>query len=303
MKKCTLFIGNGLNRISQNGASWGDVIQGLADFAGKIVNKKDTRPFPLLYEDLFLHYAKKSGNEDDFKKKVAELMKNMRPNEFHKRIASAGFNHIITTNYDYCIEDAVDKRPGSAGSDETRYSLFRRHRLGNTSIWHVHGEIIKPKTINLGYEHYSGALSKMRNYTFWDRKRSPKSKKHSQFRQGEINFDSQGDIQCAWTDVFLRDDIHIVGLGLDYCEIDLWWLLVVKERLKWGAFDSSAKKHKVGATYYYYTDTDADTNTKEDRISMLESLGVQREYSALVSDDWKKFHEKALDKIMKRKQA
>jgi hypothetical protein len=47
MKKCVLFIGNGLNRISQNGASWSDVIQGLADFACKKVDKQDTRPFPL----------------------------------------------------------------------------------------------------------------------------------------------------------------------------------------------------------------------------------------------------------------
>ena len=28
------------------------------------------------------------------------------------------------------------------------------------------------------------------------------------------------------------DDVYILGLALDYTEIDLWWLMIFKERLK-----------------------------------------------------------------------
>ncbi len=174
----------------------------------------------------------------------------------------------------------------------------------HTSVWHVHGEINRPTSINLGHEHYAGALGKMRSYTLWDRKNRPKSKNHSAFRQGIIDFDTKDDIKCAWTDVFLRDDIHILGLGLDYSEVDLWWLLVVKERLKWAAFDAITKKLNVGETYYYYADAEAHVKKEEkERNNMLTSLGVKLEPIPLEGNNWNAFYRQAFDKIMARKHA
>ena len=54
-----------------------------------------------------MHHAKNSGKEDDFKERVAELMRKMRPNELHDQITGMQFRHIITTNYDYCIQKAT----------------------------------------------------------------------------------------------------------------------------------------------------------------------------------------------------
>ena len=34
----------------------------------------------------------------------------------------------------------------------------------------------------------------------------------------------------SWIDYFLIGDIHIVGLGLDISEMDLWWLINCKKR-------------------------------------------------------------------------
>ena len=34
-----------------------------------------------------------------------------------------------------------------------------------------------------------------------------------------------------WSDLFFTHDIHIVGLTLDVCEIDLWWLLTYRAQL------------------------------------------------------------------------
>lgn len=34
-----------------------------------------------------------------------------------------------------------------------------------------------------------------------------------------------------WPELFFTSDIAIVGLGLDYSEIDLWWLLSMRAAL------------------------------------------------------------------------
>lgn len=283
--------------MSNNGASWEDVLNDLACFAGKKTDEDNSKPFPLYYEELFLHRQRTNRcKETEFKKRVAKKMAEMEPIDLHRKIASAGFDHIMTTNYDYCIEYAGETRSKPLDSSEIRYSLFRRHQLNKTIIWHIHGEIERPISIALGYEHYVGTLSTMRDYLFrgWDKK----AEKRSLFMQKSTDFDdTQNNIQYSWLDVFLRDDIHMLGLGLDYCEIDLWWLLVVKEKLRYDAFDSKNVNTKVGETYYY-----TSKKKKAGYISKLESLGVQIKYIPF-KNDWHKFYEKALTKIIKEKQS
>ncbi|KKL62521.1 hypothetical protein LCGC14_2184360 [marine sediment metagenome] len=316
----TLLVGNGLSRTTKNGYSWEKVVKSLASKANMKYDKNDnTVPFPLLYEKFFLnctkmhynedvdkkqHGTKKQDYEDEYKKQyVAKPMEDIPHNEFHKQIASAGFKHIITTNYDYCIQYSVmkDWNPSYSKKDETRYRLYKRHLLGNTNIWHIHGEINKHKTIMLGQEHYSGALSHMRHYILGD------NKKHSAFAKMR-DFDTRPEEKYSWTDVFLRDNVHIVGLGLDFCEIDLWWLLVIKERIRSKKLDFPFPiEHKVGETYYYYRDKDLDEKEEIDRISMLKSLGVKTMPIPLNKDiwdqdTWNEYYQKVLNKIIKEKQ-
>ena len=37
-------------------------------------------------------------------------------------------------------------------------------------------------------------------------------------------------IDKSWIDKFILDDVYFLGFGLDYSEIDLWWLLQRKHR-------------------------------------------------------------------------
>ena len=59
---------------------------------------------------------------------------------------------------------------------------------------------------------------------------------------GSSDFDTVDGMVYSWLDVFLRDDIHIVGLGLDCTEIDLWWAVTYKARKK-------AQGFHVGRTF------------------------------------------------------
>ena len=47
--------------------------------------------------------------------------------------------------------------------------------------------------------------------------------------------------QESWINLMFTHDIHIVGLTLDVCEIDLWWLLTYRAQLFHS--DPSIRKH------------------------------------------------------------
>jgi len=275
----TLLLGNGPNRISHVGISWLQVLEQLAVFSGsrKVLKHSAVKPFPLLYEELALCCVRKSKLESDLKKRVAALMKGMEHNGLHGRIARLDFRHILTTNYDYCLEAAA----GTIGRsnnlrEEKRYNLFRRRKLNNSNIWHIHGEVDKPRTITLGHDHYVGYVNKIKSYLVWERKSKGKTfdVRHSAFMQGKTTFDADGTKHYSWIDVFLRDDIHILGFGLDYSEIDLWWLLIFKEKQKLKARKYS-RSPKFGNTWFYNIYEEPMSDLALGRLSVLESVGVQ----------------------------
>lgn len=45
---------------------------------------------------------------------------------------------------------------------------------------------------------------------------------------------------------FFISDVHIIGLGLNYNEMDLWWVLNIRRRIKWE--DPRIIKNRI---YYY----------------------------------------------------
>jgi len=146
---------------------------------------------------------------------------------------------------------------------ETKYSLFRRRLVGSTYVWHIHGESEVPNSITLGYDQYSGYLQKLRSHATADRS----DDQGSPFKQGNTNFDQAEGVIYSWLDVFLRDDIHIVGLGLDYTEIDLWWALTYKARLR-------ARGWPVGRTIVHDWHSEPPDEQVLARRSLLKGLSV-----------------------------
>jgi len=107
----TLFIGNGLNYLGNNNYSWENLITDLIRTAGKedLIDLQNV-PFPILYEEIFLRGLKYNGvKEDKLIDKVISKMKDMIPNDSHKLLEKANVENIITTNYDYNIENSLIK--------------------------------------------------------------------------------------------------------------------------------------------------------------------------------------------------
>src|SRR5690349_11071795 len=104
--KNALLIGNGINNISSNN-SWNNLIDEIArhckvDF---VIDDEKRKHFPLLYEEIFLHAARKTGiKESDLKRFIAEKVSVIRGNKLHERIRNLKVQDIITTNYEFSIE-------------------------------------------------------------------------------------------------------------------------------------------------------------------------------------------------------
>ncbi len=249
--KNVIFFGNGLNRVSE-GLDWGKLIKEVSgpDYIEGLSNTQ-------LYDIAFLRNKLKyegdssvSPEEKKFKKgladKIIKSLKSTQISEIYQKLAAMPVEDYITTNYDYCLEDALMANGYDNANEsekeqyrfipyikESVYSLHRCHafikkdgaKVKIKRIWHIHGEAKNPASIMLGYNHYGSTLGRMANYY-----------------NGKDIYKSLGILQNrlsspltsepkSWIDLFYSKNIHIIGYGLDNAEIDIWWLLGKRARM------------------------------------------------------------------------
>lgn len=266
--KKALLVGNDINNIVP-GYAWGDLLDELIEFVG--AKGRITRmngQFPLFYEEIWAHAGKANRSELEIKQFIAEKIKAIEPNGIHHGLVELGCTDILTTNYDYSLERALREPLGALKNEgvvtERDYSLFRHHTLADKRFWHLHGDQAHPASIALGYEHYAGYLQGMRNYVV------------SGVKYKDRNFDSllqrmkTGPLeQRSWLDVFFSRDVHVVGLGLDFVEIHLWWLLTYLARNRRQPKQRVKYTHRV----HYYLPSFLETEAA-DRLRLLKALGV-----------------------------
>lgn len=271
MREYSLLIGNGINNIT-NGNSWLDVLNSLGEIYGIKIDTHG-KPFPLAYEEIYFNVSSNQMNgfsENKIKDSIASKMNAIKPNEIHQKIIELECNNILTTNYDlafeYCLDDNI--RPEDLKNEgvikESKYNVFRHHKVKNKNIWHIHGALNNPGSIILGYEHYSGYLQSMRGYTTTGSQYS-----NNLFNEPLTKRLQRNDVGNSWIDDFFTKDIYILGLNLDFVEIDLWWLLTFRERNR--ITNKITLQYKV--TYYipnhYYNDS-----ASKPKIDLLKSVGV-----------------------------
>lgn len=262
-----LLLGNGINRAALQ-KDWTQILRELArQFnAEDLTLHLDKKPLSMFIEELC---ARSDGlfrdTEHTVKAAFAALLEQISPVEAHERICSL-FKVIMTTNYDFTIEEALagPLHHSAFLAPESRYSLFRRHRAAGVDVWHVHGDVGRPTSMVLGFDHYAGSLQKIRNYlTDGIEVKKARHKVSSPVKNGIFDFTASREIY-SWVDYFLRDHIHIVGLGMDFTEIDLWWLLLHKRR----------RLHQTGKVFFYHLE--AGNQPAETPItSLLRSFNVE----------------------------
>lgn len=258
--KNTLLFGNGLNQLSDNsGPSWNNLLKQLMGY-NEFEHDKLTNT--MIYERVFLDRAKpKLKNELFVKEEIAETMKSISGNEYYSKIINLNFENYITTNYDYAFDKTI-KISSISDSTENIYSVRRKKMYDNVNLWFMHGEIDYPKSIQLGLDHYCGLIGKIDNYLkgnyeYEYEKNKIKLNKMKDKLEGTSQYDN-----VSWIELFFNTNIHILGLGLDYSEIDLWWILTKRARLK--------IDYNIDNRIIFYT-----SRIDEQKKSLLQSLKVE----------------------------
>ena len=264
-----LLLGNGILRAYSSSYSWNKLIEQLRNEYGQKegidLNKADI-PMPLkivIATDDNIDSSIRS-NLNLINKPTDKLLRTKL-----KEIIDIGFDDILTTNYGYEIESAI------VGKDSLTDSYLKKHTrniskdiarvqskyLINTCnifetdakinrVWHIHGEVRKPSSIIIGHYYYGILLKRIIDYL---------DHRHSDYRDDNSKYVTE-----SWIDAFIKGDVYILGFGLDFSEMDLWWLINRKKRetsnhgkTRYFTFENEPEKHallrSLGVEVYDYS--------------------------------------------------
>ena len=228
----TIMFGNGLNMLTEGNSSWSDLVS-VIDTA----KYEERIPFTLQYEAKLSDLKKtyQSANKEILVN-IVETLKEYKSNGIYDRLASLDTEHYITTNYDFVMKKALSsqgyRRSRKEGRDQ--YSLRRRtccNNFGNEKrVWHIHGDIDAKTSIMLGLGYYGAKISRMKDYIDGKYSYDYNKKKRS---IGPLKNRLQTGIAEpeSWIDLFFISNVHLLGYGFYYDEIDLWWLLAKRKEL------------------------------------------------------------------------
>lgn len=288
-----VLVGNGLNRLSK-GLSWDELLHRLARSAGLLDGGYELdlgKPFPLLYEEMVLASPKSRGVERLFRDEVRLFSDQLQPNALHIKILTSSIRHVLTTNYDLTLERALQPGIETIYNEgviaEQRYSRFRHHTLQDRTFWHIHGDVVYPSSIMLGYDHYAGALQGIRQYAASG---SPNSIFSGRSLIARL---SRKMSIKSWVDLFFVTDVHILGLDLEFVEMHLWWVLTYRAR------KIADGKTINGKVRYYVPRHRGIQPTAESgrKHQLLRALRVEVVEIPVEPQDWDFFYREAIAKI------
>ena len=214
-----------------------------------------------------------------------------------RSLLAMGFDHILTTNYSYELEQAAlgeeflsDKQLSALTRHSPlvvkRETSFLLHTYNEVSceghenrIWHIHGEAMLPDSIVLGHLYYGNLLSRCREYLMSG-------------ADGEISIENGREIN-SWVDAFMLGDVYTLGFGYDFSEMDLWWLLDCKKIYS-----------PDGGILYYYRPVkddafDVKSQLLKDYGACIIDLGEQEPRSD-ITEYYRGFYNRAMEDIRLR---
>ncbi len=264
-----VLLGNGVNR-AFGGGSWGQLIRDIAC--------NDALP-----EDCALHLPMPlrailvTGDTVGARlREAGDILYGKLGDAGHvemlRRLLDLRFDHILTTNFSYELEQAA--QPGLALSDQKLRHMMRHtdgrrqaeakymlHTYGVVDwngrlnkVWHIHGEGRKPDSMVLGHYSYASLLERISAYV-----RAEEGRYRREQGRGEpVRIRS-------WADAFLFGDVYVLGFGFDVSEFDLWWLLNHKKR----------EREKAGGTWFFAPSERLAEDEINEKEELLRVLGVE----------------------------
>ena len=242
-----LLIGNGLEYESHQ-KSWEELLKGLHRPGAVEPGDESCKdiPFPLLYQLITTplpanaHFSARELKEQN--QHLARAMKELThsTNKYLDMLPGLGADHIMSTNYSYCMESAffpgedfgrsicrtrrrcyLAKKDDGTPHKEQEYRLHTCYLADcagrKTGLWHIHGECSVAGGIILSHDRYGRLLERI-------------SKICSSQSYKRTDTSSRTRVFTSWPELFLYADVYVLGLGLTANEFDLWWLIHRKQR-------------------------------------------------------------------------
>ncbi|MBE5024841.1 hypothetical protein INF26_08300 [Olsenella sp. DSM 107455] len=313
----TLLIGNGLN-LTAGAISWNEMLDDLCPASLRITSDDENEeqvPLPIQFEIMGAKEGVRTPERrrDPYlvlKEKVKErLLENLpEPSSLHKQVYRTGINNIITTNYDYALESCSprwDRLKARKWNPQQKYMLESTGSVEGIDFYHAHGTYDVVTSICIGYEHYMGYVQHMRSLLIGAKPKDETA--DGPLGVARLLAGEETSLIGTWPALFFSSDVAIVGLGLSFSEIDLWWLLAFRAAFFSGNHERVTKRNRIVYFDVKEAKDDEDRNAMEKRLKKcakaiaLDGLdvtyvpvvreGYQRGYSEVFDllkskDDW-----------------
>lgn len=275
MRQKTLFLGNGLNRTLADFVSWEELMNQL----GSAEPEGSGVPFPIEFEQIAARKGCSVGmrNKDPYKElrtRLAQIIDDSHgePERAHMAFRNLAFEHFVTTNYDCVFEQMYDCEPLITNAGSSRNILGPISRCGVRHFYHAHGITKWKSTMCLGHEHYATLIGKIRS-KLYTADNEAKDKNNYSLQELVKGCREPSGI---WPELLFTTDVAIVGLGLDYSESDIWWLLALRAAL-FAPYNGLSQFENVVTYYNVEVDGEHPNLHTVCKLNALESLGVQVE--------------------------
>lgn len=267
----TLVYGNGFNRLSKDSVSWNELLKKIHP----LLESTENIPYTVIYEQILLERPAELPNilkdEEGLKISIAELLAKFKTNEFYEHLLELALPNYLTTNYEHSLQSTFKEKFNGIINDnstEDVYSIRRNFSciqdgVDYCKIWHMHGDVSHPKSIMLGLDQYCGSVGKIDNYIKGKYDLTVNGEKIKPVRIEEKlksgNFDPY-----SWIDLFFSTHVYIIGLSLEFSEIDLWWILNKRARL---LKDRLIDRNRNSIVFY-------SKGENVERVKLIESFGI-----------------------------
>jgi len=304
--KSALLLGNGLNQLVGT-MDWPGLMRSLAGGTpdGKISS------WPLEFERIYGERNKNQGKEavkkKDLKKQfracLEKSLSTIKDWPLLPEFTSLPVKHILTTNYDYNLEKAINpqfrREKSPKKTMEKLYSLSRKIMPDGQPlekavkvIWHIHGEIGAPESICLGFEHYCAQMGAMRHFLTKPPEDLPERPNLNQFLEKPPEAWEQNPV--SWLTLFFTHNLYIIGLSLSFMEMDLWWLLTYRHQYQ--LEHHNAPKNKI---VYFCR---AGYEPEAEILKLMSAVGLEVRVLTVGAkgderEKWNEFYRLALESI------
>lgn len=288
-----LLLGNGVNRTFGDD-SWNRLLDCMSceHYEAYESYNLENLPYPLKVVTLT------GDNVDEGVKLVADqFMPKEIPCEQKKLISNfvdLSFDAILTTNYSYEIEKTIEPDFACKMSRSSKYrkKTFSGKRLDDElglykymsvksqcsrfQIWHIHGEAARIKSMVIGHYYYGNLLSGIKG------RMASLIKEKKACDKYQSSFTPK-----SWIDYFMLGDVYIVGLGLDFSELDLWWLINCKKR----------HNERIGGGSIYWFEPNLDKPANFAKRKLADAYTVKCFTENIEPNEYKKYYVSVSEQI------